>query len=185
MDNRVAGLVISHQLAFLWADDQRFPFLPVADLVAGSFKVGLGDMGLVLQGASNGGFVKQVRQISPRHARRGPGNDLQRPGRVEQRLAHGVSIQDGTASFPVWIGYVDLAVESPGTQQRFVQVVRAIGCPHDDDSLAALETDRASATTCQAVSATSSASASTALPINFSPLWLFTSNVITEGKTFW
>src|ERR1035437_10925987 len=97
-------------------------------------------MALVLKGAGNGGFIEQIRQISPRHAWRGPGNDLQRPRRVNQRLAHDVSIQDGTASFPVWIGYVDLGVESPGPQQRFVQVVRAIGCPHDDDSLAALET---------------------------------------------
>ena len=43
MDDRVACLVIGHQLPFLRIEDQRFPFLTVADLVAGSFKVeGLG-----------------------------------------------------------------------------------------------------------------------------------------------
>ena len=65
MDDRVAGLVISYQLAFLRVDDQRFPFLAVADLVAGSFKVGLGDMGLVLQGEAMAASLSRFARSAP------------------------------------------------------------------------------------------------------------------------
>ena len=50
-----------------------------------------------------------------------------------------VYIQNGFSSFQIWKFHLYSAVESSGTQQRFVQAVGAIGCSQYDNAFAAVE----------------------------------------------
>ena len=137
-DNRMSGLVIGSQALFLLLHDHRLALGAHHDLVLGLLHILHIDQALVGPCRKQRGLVDQVGEISPGKARRAARDDRWFDTVVQRHLPH----MDLEYLLPAQdIGQADdhLAVETPRTQQRRIEDVRAVGRGDDDHALVALE----------------------------------------------
>ena len=89
----------------------------------------------VALGRQDGGFVEQAFQLRAGKQRRVPRQRLQRH-LLRQRLAARVHLKDAQPLGQPRQRRLDLPVEAPGAQQRFVQGVQTVGRSHDHHAVA-------------------------------------------------
>ena len=108
------------------------------DLVPCILELAHGNLALVATGREQRRLVDEVSEIRARKAGRAA-RDVLRVDVLAHGLAAHVDAEDFLASVDVGQGHFDLTVEATGTQQSFIEHIRAVGGRDDDDALIAFE----------------------------------------------
>mmetsp|Transcript_32447 Transcript_32447/g.58058 ORF Transcript_32447/g.58058 Transcript_32447/m.58058 type:complete len:217 (-) Transcript_32447:34-684(-) len=133
----MAHLVVRHQTLRLSVHHRR-PLHPRYDAVNRVVNLLQTDAVLVAAARQDGGLVQQVGEVGAGETGRAQRDGLQ-ADIVQQLLVTGVHIQNLTAALLIRHVHANLAVKAPGTEERGVQNVRAVGRRDDNDTGVALK----------------------------------------------
>ena len=129
----MARLVIGrHRL--LYARENLLALRAHQHAVAGVVEIGPVDAILVVAAGPQGRFVHQVADVRAGQTDRAGGQVLEVDVAGQRDLA-GMDLEDRQPALERGPIHRDVAVESPGTQQRRIEHVRPVGGGHDDDRL--------------------------------------------------
>ena len=137
-DQGVTGLVEGDEPLLLVGHDLGLALGAGDHPVDGLFELEHPDVLAAAPGRQKCGLVDQVGQIGAGEAR-GPPSQHHEVDLIVQRLALGMDLENGLPTFDVRCVDHDLTVESPGSEQGWVEDVGSVGRRHHDDTAVPFE----------------------------------------------